>query len=170
VDVIPAEATMERTLVLLKPDAVVRGISGRVLSRFEDAGFKIIGIKMAMMDAGLVRRHYFDLEERLGRDIFQRSAAFMQQAPVIAVALEGYDVVSTVRKMVGASCPNESAPGTIRGDFAHHSHAASQATGKGIANIVHASSKPTEADYELSVWFSKEELQEYRTLVETFVH
>ncbi|WP_234350096.1 nucleoside-diphosphate kinase [Streptomyces sp. WM4235] len=168
-DLIPGDTTPERTLVLLKPDAVVRGISGRVLSRFEDAGFKIVGVKMARMDAELVRRHYFDLEERLGRSVYERSAVFMQQAPVIAVALEGHDVVATVRKMVGASCPDEAAPGTIRGDLAHDSRRSSEATGKGIANVVHASSSRDEAAYELGVWFSKEEIHGYRTLLERFI-
>ncbi|MFG2981716.1 nucleoside-diphosphate kinase [Streptomyces sp. NPDC048258] len=167
-DVTPNDPCAERTLVLLKPDAVVRGISGRVLSRFEDAGYKIIGVKMRAMDAELVRRHYFDLEERRGQDVYLRSAAFMQRAPVIAVALEGHDVIATVRKLVGATCPNEAVPGSIRGDWGHHSRQASEATGTGIANVVHASSNAADAAHELDVWFTKEELHQYRTLVERF--
>lgn len=98
---------VERTLVLLKPDAVVRGFAGKIISRFEDAALKIVGIKMKQMDAEFTRRHYFDLEERFGPEVYNITATFMQQGPVIALVLEGADAVATVRKIVGSTFPNE---------------------------------------------------------------
>ena len=80
-------ATVERTLVLLKPDAVARGLAGRLIQRFEDAGLKIVGVRMRQMDADLAKRHYFDLEERFGKSVFDVTAGFMQSGPVIAIVL-----------------------------------------------------------------------------------
>lgn len=160
----------ETTLILVKPDALLRGLAGKILTRFEDAGLKVIGMKMRRMDDALVRRHYFDLEERLGPDVFGRTNAFMQQSPVIAFVLEGIDAVATVRKMIGSACPNESAPGTIRGDFSHFSNKAARASGKGMANLVHASATVKEAEYEVALWFTPDELHRYRTLAETLMY
>ncbi len=164
----PAGLLTERTLVLLKPDAMGRGLAGRIIARFEDTGLKIVGVKMQWMDGEFTRRHYFDLEERLGAEVYDVTAKFMQQGPVLALVLEGADAVATVRKLVGGTYPNEAAPGTIRSDFAHVSKAASQATGKAVANLVHASGNRDEAAYEVNLWFTKEELHEYRTLADAF--
>ena len=131
-------ASVERTLVLLKPDAVARGVMGRVLTRFEDALLKVVGTKMVWMDADLTRRHYFDLEERFGAGIYNATASFMQTGPVLALVLEGIDAVKTVRKLVGSTYPNEAAPGTVRGDFAHQNKAYATANGIAVANLVHA--------------------------------
>jgi nucleoside-diphosphate kinase len=158
----------ERTLVVLKPDAVVRGLTGRIIQRFEDASLKIIGMKMREMDADFARRHYFDLEERLGARVYNATAEFMQRGPVVAFVLEGEDAVSTVRKMVGTTYPNEAQPGSIRGDFAHQSKAAAVATGKAVANLVHASGNREEADYEVKLWFDESELHNYRSQAEAF--
>jgi nucleoside-diphosphate kinase len=156
----------ERTLVVLKPDAVARGLAGRIIQRFEDASLKIIGMKMREMDADFTRKHYFDLEERLGPAIYNATAAFMQRGPVIAFVLEGEDAVATVRKIVGSTYPNEAQPGSIRGDFAHQSKAVAIATGKAVANLVHASGTRDEAEYEVDLWFDKIELFAYRTAAE----
>ncbi|QDO51648.1 nucleoside-diphosphate kinase [Streptomyces sp. RLB3-5] len=164
------EQPVERTLVLLKPDAVVRGFAGKIISRFEDAALKIVGIKMKQMDAEFTRRHYFDLEERFGPEVYNITATFMQQGPVIALVLEGADAVATVRKIVGSTFPNEAPAGTIRGDFSHYSKAASVASGKAAANLVHASGNKEEADQEVDLWFEKDELQDYRTLAEIFTY
>jgi nucleoside-diphosphate kinase len=161
---------VERTLVLLKPDAVARGLAGRITQRFEDAALKIVGTKMRWMDAEFTRRHYFDLEERLGSEVYNVTATFMQQGPVIALVLEGYDAIATVRKMVGSTYPNQAPAGTIRGDFSHYSSGASLTTGKAVANLVHASGNKEEADQEVELWFSKEELFDYRTLAEIFTY
>jgi nucleoside-diphosphate kinase len=162
-------ATVERTLVLLKPDAVARGTMGRVLTRFEDALLKVVGSKMVWMDAELTRKHYFDLEERFGADVYNATASFMQTGPVLALVLEGIDAVKTVRKLVGSTYPNDAVPGTIRGDFAHQTRA--YATGKGIAvaNLVHASGNLDEAKQEVALWFTDAELFDYQTVAEKYV-
>ena len=156
----------ERTLVVLKPDAVARGLAGRIIQRFEDASLKIIGMKMRELDADFARKHYFDLEERLGSTIYNATATFMQRGPVIAFVIEGEDAVATVRKIVGVTYPNEAQPGSIRGDFAHQSKAIAIATGRVVANLVHASGNREEAAYEVDLWFDKTELFDYRTTSE----
>jgi nucleoside-diphosphate kinase len=163
-----SQPLQERTLVVLKPDAVARGLAGRIIQRFEDASLKIIGVKMREMDAEFTRKHYFDLEERLGAAVYNATAEFMQHGPVIALVVEGEDAVATVRKIVGSTYPNEAPPGSIRGDFAHQSKAVAVATGKAVANLVHASGKRDEAEYEVDLWFDKNELFSYRSLAEAF--
>ena len=163
-----AQQLRERTLVVLKPDAVARGLAGRIIQRFEDASMKIIGMKMREMDAEFARKHYFDLEERLGPVVYNATAAFMQRGPVIALVVEGESAVATVRKIVGSTYPNEAQPGSIRGDFAHQSKAVATATGKAVANLVHASGNPEEAKYEVDLWFDGGELFEYRGLADAF--
>nr|BFE65499.1 nucleoside-diphosphate kinase [Dactylosporangium thailandense] len=160
---------LERTLVLLKPDAVARGLAGRIIQRFEDAGLKIVGTKMVQMDADLARKHYFDLEERFGASVFNVTANFMQSGPVIALVLEGVEAVATVRRLVGVTFPNQANPGTIRGDFAHTSKAYTEAKHTVAANLIHASGKPEEAKYEVELWFSESELFDYQTVAEKYL-
>jgi nucleoside-diphosphate kinase len=157
----------ERTLVILKPDAVVRGLAGRILQRFEDASLKIVGMKMRWLDADFTRRHYFDLEERTSKAVYDATATYMQRGPVIALVLEGEDAVAAVRKLVGVTYPSEAQPGSIRGDFAHQSKAAAAATGRAIANLVHASGNSDEAKYEVSLWFDESELSDYKNVAQT---
>lgn len=155
------DSAIQRTLVLLKPDAVARGLTGRVLARFEDALLKVVAVKMVWMDADLIRRHYFDLEERFGPEVFTTMAGFMQTGPVIAIVLEGVDAIPCVRKLVGPTYPDQAAPGTIRGDFAHMSRGYANSHGQPVANLVHASGNPEEAEREIGVWFAKEEIFEH---------
>jgi nucleoside-diphosphate kinase len=161
---------VERTLVLLKPDAVARGIAGQVIGRFETAALKIVGTKMRHMNAEFTRKHYFDLEERAGSEIYNCTAGFMQSGPVIALALEGVDAVAKVRKIIGSTFPDQAAPGTVRGDFAHQTKASSEVSGKAVMNLVHASGNSEEAKYEVELWFSAAELFEYETLAEKFAY
>jgi nucleoside-diphosphate kinase len=161
---------VERTLVLLKPDAVARGLVGQVLTRFENALLKVVATKMVSLDADLTRRHYFDLEDRFGPAVYNAMAAFMQTGPVIALILEGVDAVACTRKIVGATYPDEAAPGTIRGDFAHMSKAYANSHKVAVANLVHASGNPQEAVREIDVWFAKDEIHEYSTAGEQYVH
>ncbi|MEQ7125348.1 nucleoside-diphosphate kinase [Actinopolymorpha sp. B11F2] len=161
-------ATLERTLVVLKPDAVARGLVGRIVQRFEDAGLKIVAAKMKVMDPEFTRQHYFDLEERHGKAVYDATAASMQRGPVIGMVLEGVEAVANVRKLVGGTYPNEAPPGTIRGDFAHHSKAYCIDEDKGVANLLHASGNLDEAKYEVGLWFGTDEQFDYRTLAETF--
>ncbi len=159
---------LERTLILLKPDAVSRGLVGEVIGRIERAGIKLIGAKMRWMDAEFARRHYFDLEQRHGSAVYETTATFMQQGPVIALVAEGVEVVANVRRLVGSTYPNQAAPGTIRGDFAHQSRDYSVAHGAAVANLVHASGSVEEAKYEVELWFSDGELFDYQTTVARF--
>ena len=161
---------VERTLVLLKPDAVARGLAGNILTRFENALLKIVAVKMVRMDADLTRRHYFDLEERFGPSVYNAMADFMQTGPVIALVLEGVDAIPTTRKLVGATYPDQAAPGTIRGDLAHMSRAYANSNHVAVANLVHASGNPEEAVREIDVWFAKDDLHEYRSAAEHYVH
>lgn len=160
---------VERTLVLLKPDAVSRGLVGRVLTRFEDALLKIAAFKMVWMDAELNRQHYFDLEERFGPSVYNAVATFMQTGPVFALVLEGVEAVAIVRKLVGATYPEQAAPGTIRGDYAHQSKAYANANQLPVANLVHASANREDAKRELEVWFSESELHDYQILADKYI-
>jgi nucleoside-diphosphate kinase len=162
-------AGIGRTLVLLKPDAVARGLIGRVLARFEDALLKIVASKMVWMDADLARKHYFDLEERFGPAVYNSVAGFMETGPVFALVLEGVDAVACVRKIVGSTYPDQAAPGTIRGDFAHQSKAYANAHGIAVANLVHASANVEEAGREIDVWFAQDELFDYTTAADGYI-
>ena len=154
--------------MVLKPDAVARGLIGRVIQRFEDAGLKIVGVRMAVMDDDFTRKHYFDLEERFGKDVYDANAIAMQRGPVIGFAVEGVEAVANVRRLVGPTYPNEASPGTIRGDFAHTSKAFATEHGKGVANLIHASGNVAEAKQELDLWFPNQPFFDYQTLAETF--
>ncbi len=159
---------LERTLVVLKPDAVARGLVGRLVQRFEDAGLKIVGVKMAQLDDEMTRKHYFDLEERFGAAIYEANARAMQRGPVIAMVLEGVEAVANVRRLVGGTYPNEAPPGTIRGDFAHQSKAYAMSKDKGVANLVHASGNVEEAKYEVELWFGAGDQFDYQTVAEAY--
>jgi nucleoside-diphosphate kinase len=160
---------VERTLVLLKPDAVARGLVGRVITRFEDAMLKIVATKMVWMDADLARRHYFDLEDRFGPAVFNAMAAFMESGPVIALVLEGVEAVANTRKLVGSTYPDQAPPGTIRGDFAHMSRAYANDRGIAVANLIHASGSIEDAAHEIEVWFAKDEIHDYPSPFDRYV-
>lgn len=162
------DSAIQRTLVLLKPDAVARGLTGRVLARFEDALLKVVAAKMVWMDASLTRQHYFDLEERFGPEVYETMARFMQTGPVLALVLEGVDAVPCVRKLVGPTYPDQAAPGTIRGDFAHMSRSYANAHGQPVANLIHASGNPGEAEREIGVWFTKDEIFDHAAAAQRY--
>lgn len=162
---------MERTLIVFKPDAVMRGIVGELITRFERAGFKIVGAKMVQPDYEHFFEHYEGigtLKTRKGDEIFESQLASMQEGPVIAMVLEGVEAVETVRKMVGSTEPKSALPGTIRGDYAHVSYGQAASAGRGVANIIHASADSAEAKKEIAHWFEKSEIQNYETTHEKF--
>lgn len=162
---------MQRTLVLLKPDSVQRGLTGEIITRFEKAGLKIIGAKMMQPDEAHYHHHYetiSKLASRRGEDVYHRNTASMMVGPVIALALEGVDAVETVRKMVGETEPKSAAPGTIRGDYAHMSIPHANSNNSGLPNLVHASGNADEAKQEIKHWFSSNELFNYKTAHEHF--
>ncbi|MDB5184301.1 MAG: hypothetical protein JWN38_109 [Candidatus Saccharibacteria bacterium] len=162
---------MERTLIILKPDAMQRGIAGEIITRFERVGLKIVGTKM--LEPGY--DHYFHHYETIGKMISRRgkqafdvTLELMQAGPVMALVLEGVEAVSQVRKMVGTTEPKSADPGTIRGDYAHVSFAHADKQGAGIANLIHASGDPEEAAQEIAHWFSADELYSYTASAEKF--
>lgn len=160
---------IERTLILLKPDAVQRGLIGRIIQRFEDAGFKIVAMKMVWVDEDFAKKHYFDLGERRGIEVLKRTVDFITQGPIVAMVIEGSSAVENVRKMVGSTEPKSAQPGTIRGDFSHMSYQYSDSKGKSVPNVIHASGSKKDAEYEINLWFKPEEIHSYKTVHEIFV-
>ncbi len=138
----------QRTLVLVKPDGVQRLLTGRILSRFEERGLKIVGLKLMKVDRDLAERHYAVHREK---PFFRGLVEFITSSPLVAMALEGPNAIAVVRAMVGATRPNEAAPGTIRGDFALET----------AQNLIHASDGPDTAVTELALWFTEAELLSY---------
>ncbi|HSX30210.1 MAG TPA: nucleoside-diphosphate kinase [Candidatus Saccharimonadales bacterium] len=162
---------MERTLIIFKPDAVMRGIVGEILTRFERVGLKIVGAKMLAPDYDHYFHHYEgigSLKTRKGEEIFETQLKEMQQGPVIAMVLEGVEAVELVRKMVGPTEPKSAQPGTIRGDYAHMTYGRASGSKRGIPNVLHASADAKEAAAEISHWFSEGELVNYQALHEHF--
>ena len=162
---------MQKTLIIFKPDAVARGIVGELITRFERAGFKIVGTKMLEPS----EEHYFEhyegigtLKTRKGDEIFNSQLASMQDGPVIAMVLEGVEAVESVRKMVGDTEPKSALPGTIRGDYAHVTYGQASSIGRGVANILHASADADEAKKEIAHWFAETELHDYNAVHEQF--
>lgn len=164
---------MEKTLVVLKPDTIQRGLVGEIISRFEKAGLKIVGMKMVAPDEEHFHKHYEGISKlisRWGEDIYKVTLSHMTEAPVIAMVLEGVEAVSYVRKMVGTTDPKESLPGTIRGDYTHVTRAYTNPIGATLPNILHASGDANEAKQEIELWFEPGELYEYKTAQEHIVH
>ena len=139
---------MERTLVLLKPDALQRGLVGRTIARLEDRGLKLVGMKLLQMDMDLARVHY---AAHVDKPFFDGLASFMTSRPIIAMAWEGKSAVELVRQTVGATDPQQAAPGTIRGDW-----------GMDIGrNLVHGSDSAEAAERELTIFFEPGDLVAY---------
>jgi nucleoside-diphosphate kinase len=138
----------ERTLVLIKPDGLQRQLVGRILTRFEERGLKLVGLKLVRVDRELAERHYAVHRER---PFFGSLVEFITSSPLVAVAIQGPNAIAVVRTMVGATRPNEAAPGTIRGDFALET----------AQNLIHASDGPQTAAAELALWFGLAELLDY---------
>lgn len=162
---------MERTLIILKPDAVQRGIVGEIITRFERAGLKIVGVKMLKPDYDHFYHHYEGISQmvsRRGEKPFKLTLDLMQSGPVVAVVLEGLSAVSLVRKMVGDTQPQEALPGTIRGDYAHMGFGHADERQVGVPNLIHASGNTKEAEAEIGHWFSDSELFDYQTVHEVF--
>lgn len=162
---------MEKTLIILKPDAVKRGLIGESLSRFERAGLKIVGMKMVHPTEEHYYHHYETigkLKSRRGEEVYHRNADFMRSGPVVAVVLEGVEAASLVRKMVGDTEPRSAQPGTIRGDYAHMTYDHANKASGGLPNVIHASGDAAEAKLEVKHWFKPAELFDYRTVHEQF--
>lgn len=163
--------TVEQTLIILKPDALQRGIVGEIVNRFEKVGLKIVGAKMIQPSRDDYYHHYETIGKmvsRRGEEVFDATLKFMNRGPVLAMVLEGIEAASLVRKMVGGTEPKSADPGTIRGDYAHMSYTHGDAQKIGIPNLIHASGDADEAKQEIAHWFSESELFEYTTLHEAY--
>lgn len=152
---------IERTLVLLKPDAVQRCHTGEILTRFERAGLKIVGMKMVWADKDFSKKHY---KEHVEKPFYPGLESMITEGPVVALVLEGVEAIGTVRKMVGSTEPKAAAPGTIRGDFAHVSYGYADQQNIGVKNLIHASANADDAAKEVSLWFTNQELHTYKTV------
>jgi len=159
----------QRTLVLIKPDGIKRGLIGKIVSRFEDAGLKIVGLKMKKADRDFAMKHYTeDITIRRGEKVREMLIKYISISPVVALAIEGVGAVGIVRKMVGSTEPKEAIPGTIRGDFQHVSYDFCNDPEVEIVtkNLIHASSDIKDADAEVKLWFDESELFDYKTVHE----
>ncbi|MCD6321315.1 nucleoside-diphosphate kinase [Candidatus Bipolaricaulota bacterium] len=139
---------MERTLVLLKPDAIQRRLVGKIISRIEEKGLKIVAMKMMQVTRELAERHYAEHREK---PFFGELVSFITSGPIVAMVVEGPDAIGTVRKMMGKTNPLEAAPGTIRGDY-----------GLSVTmNLIHGSDSPETSTREIPIFFSPEEILDY---------
>ena len=147
---------METTLVLLKPDAIQRGLVGTITARLESTGLKIVGMKFMRVSNDLAERHY---AEHVGKPFFEGLVSFITSGPIVAMALEGDDAISIVRKTMGATNPADSAPGSIRGDYA---------TDIG-RNLVHGSDSVESAARELALFFDDGEIIDYARSTDAWI-
>ena len=148
---------MERTLILLKPDAVERRLCGKILTRIEDRGFKLAGVKMLKVTPELSRKHY---EEHVNKPFYPLLESFITSGPIIALCVEGPEAVRVMRDMMGKTNGRDSAPGTIRGDF-------------GLSrqmNLIHGSDSVESAAREIPIYFRPEELVTHTSSVEPWLY
>lgn len=154
---------MEQSLILLKPDAIDRGVIGEIITRFEKAGFKIAGLKMVQAQKEHAEKHYTeDLAIRRGQHVRDLMVEMITSGPIVAMVVEGVEAVENVRKMVGATEPKSALPGTIRGDYSHVSFKHADSKKMGVYNLIHASGSVEEAPIEVAVWFKPEELSSHK--------
>ncbi len=184
--------TVERSLVVIKPDGVQRGLIGELISRFEKRGLKIIGMKMLWVGRDFAEKHYpanmvpilggksldnfkeFGIEtdktrEELGEAAREDLLKFTTESPVVAMVFEGVHAVNVIRQMVGPTSPHVAPAGTIRGDYAHLSTGHCTVERMGGRNLIHASGNKEEAEKEIALWFSIDELFNYKRADEKHV-
>lgn len=147
---------MEKTLILLKPDTIQRGLIGDIISRFENKGLKLVGLKMMQLNENILSEHYAHLKDR---PFFPDIVSFMSSTPVVAMCLEGVDVVNQVRRMVGVTNSNEAEIGSIRGD---HGNSVS-------FNLIHASDSLETAEVEVKRFFEGDEVFAYDRLLDAYI-
>lgn len=181
----------ERTFSMVKPDGVMRGLTGEMIKRFEQRGLKIIGLKMMHVSVEHVDAHYPKKPEwvrrlgektlgtfeeyginavqelgtddpmKVGEGVRQGLIDFIASGPVVAMVIEGIHAIAVVRKLVGATLPVFAEPGTIRGDYSHDAPTAANMEKRAILNLIHASETKEEADHEIKHWFSDNEIFDY---------
>jgi len=181
----------EKTVVLVKPDGVMRGLVGEVISRFERAGLKLVALRMVQIDKAFAQKHQptsdewlegigaktlgsyekfgRDAKKELGTDdpkeigelVANWNLEYLTSGPIVSMIWEGHNSIDMVRKMIGNTLPAFAVPGTIRGDFSKDSPALANAMKRGIRNVVHASGNKEEASNEIDLWFGPEDVHEY---------
>ncbi|MCH7652880.1 MAG: nucleoside-diphosphate kinase [Chloroflexi bacterium] len=147
---------MDRTLVLLKPDAVQRGLAGEIINRLERRGLKLAAMKMLLVTEELAHRHYAD---HVGKPFFAGLVKFITSSPIVAMVIEGENAVDVVRNTMGVTSPSDAAPGTIRGDLA-------LTIG---ANLIHGSDSAESAKREIGLFFSPDEVIDYTRDVDSWI-
>ena len=149
--------TVEKTLILLKPDAVQRAIAGEIVSRFEKKGLKLVAMKLVNVTKELAHTHYAEHKEK---PFFKGLVEFITAGPTLSMVVEGDNAIAVVRKLVGATNPQNADPGTIRHDYG-------MVTGR---NLIHASDSPASAAREIALFFKKEDIIEYKLVHEKWVY
>ncbi len=185
----------ERTLVLLKPDAVQRSLVGEIIQRIERTGLKIAALKLTYADEDVCWKHYnkdeawfrekgqIMIENRkekgspiekeaveYGKDILRANIAFMTSGPLVAMVVQGNQAVGIVQKLVGETEPLTSDIGTIRGDYTIDSQALSNADGRAVRNLIHCSDETAEAEREIPLWFNEDEVHKYNIVQERILY
>lgn len=185
----------ERTFVIIKPDGVQRSLIGEIIKRFERTGLKLVGLKLTVLDSDRIWKHYNKdeawflkkgtkiVEDRTsaglpiekdpveyGKDIIRALEKFMTSGPVVMMAWEGNQAVAVVKKIVGETEPATSDVGTIRGDLTTDSYAIAAVDDRAVRNLIHCSDEPDNAEFELDLWFKKEELLDYRLVGEQILY
>ena len=148
---------MQRSAVLVKPDGLQRGLIGEIISRFERKGLKLVALKMATITDDQLSDWYVEHKDK---SFFKDLKSFMGSMPIVAMAWEGIDAIATIRKLVGTTSGREAEAGSIRGDFSMSQQ----------LNLIHASSSVSDAEREIKIVFSKDELCEYNTLIEAAIY
>lgn len=185
----------ERTLVLLKPDAIQRGLVGEIISRFEKKGLKIVAMKMAWPTKKLAMDHYFwsdEEKEASGKrtieaysakglkitktakeyaaDVQRRLYSYLQSGPIVAMIIEGAHAIEQVRKLVGHGNPLSADVGTIRADMTIESYVIADEVDRAARNLVHASGNPSESEREIKVWFKEDDIVDYDLAIEKILY
>lgn len=186
----------EKTLVLVKPDGVQRGLIGETIKRYEQCGLKLVSIKMALPSQEMALAHYSVDPEwplktgtksieawkakgltpptedpiELAQDVRKQLVAFLSSGPVVAMIWQGMNAIGVIRKITGGTEPLTSVPGTIRGDYTIDSYRASDIDKRAVRNIIHASGSIEEAEKEISIWFKPEEIISYRLINEAILY
>jgi len=186
---------IERTLAVIKPDGVQRGLIGEIITRFERAGLKMIGMKLVWVDEELVGQHYADdpdyyqsifekasagakergeelteTAQELGDRIRKANMSYLATGPVAAMVLEGNQAINMVRNVIGGTNPLSADMGTIRGDLTIDDFGQADKEGRAVRNLMHASSEPDEATREIALCFTEEELHAYDTVMDKVMH
>lgn len=182
----------ERTLVILKPDILARGLTGEIISRFEKLGLKIVAMKMMLADLDIAQEHYKKDDEWLlkkgkqimqtlnitsdedpkkyGKTIVDNLASDLRILPTVAIILEGHNAVKNVKKLVGPTNIEEAMPGTIRGDYSQDTYLLANTLNRPILTIIHCTDDPKESEREINLWFKKDEIHDWIKIDEPLLY